>query len=188
MRGLVAARPAVASMAKNTMAANTAQKKAACNGRAMDRMVPPHSRRRAMPAYLRATGRRHPPACRCPARPARSGGRLTARHSSAGAARELDSLPNSFLDSFLGTELPPAPGDRPARLVADIAGGRRLSSAKPKLLMFSPSAATFSGYSAPHTPGPAIGSIRTSSALSLTAPDFRQAISASARHGSRSAD
>src|SRR4030081_1679668 len=68
-----------------------------------------------------------------------------------------------------------------------LAGGRR-SSAKPKLLLLSPSAATLSGYSAPQTPGPEIGLIRTSSAFSLTAPDFRQAISASARHGSRSAD
>src|ERR1700761_2866512 len=37
-------------------------------------------------------------------------------------------------------------------------------------------------------PGPEIGSMRTTSALSLTAPDFRQAISASPRQGSRSAD
>jgi len=37
-------------------------------------------------------------------------------------------------------------------------------------------------------PGPAIGSMRTTSAVSFTAPDFMQAISASARHGSRSAD
>src|SRR3982074_2596130 len=69
-----------------------------------------------------------------------------------------------------------------------LAGGRRLSSAKPKLLLLSPSAATLSGYSAPQTPGPEIGLIRTSSAFSLTAPDFRQAISASARHGSRPAE
>ena len=48
-------------------------------------------------------------------------------------------------------------------------------------------AATFSGNSAPHMPGPEIGSMRTMSALSLTAPDFRHAASASARHGSRSA-
>src|SRR6202022_1991820 len=68
-----------------------------------------------------------------------------------------------------------------------LAGGRN-SSAKPKLPLLSPSAATLSGYSAPQTPGPDIGSIRTSSAFSLTAPDFRHAISASARHGSRSAD
>ena len=51
-----------------------------------------------------------------------------------------------------------------------IPGGRRSSSAKPKLLLLSPSAATLSGYSAPHTPGPEIGSIRTSSAFSLTRP------------------
>src|SRR3954463_15940713 len=69
-----------------------------------------------------------------------------------------------------------------------LAGGRRLSSAKPNVPLLSPSAATFSGYSAPQTPGPEIGLIRTSSAFSLTAPDFRQASSASARHGSRSAD
>src|SRR5881394_4385359 len=69
-----------------------------------------------------------------------------------------------------------------------LAGGRRLSSAKPKLPPLSPSAATLSGYSAPQTPGPEIGLIRTRSAVSLTAPDFRHAISASARHGSRSAD
>src|SRR6201995_1368519 len=37
-------------------------------------------------------------------------------------------------------------------------------------------------------PGPEIGSMRATSALSLTAPDFRHAISASPRHGSRSAD
>src|SRR5262249_52703230 len=67
-------------------------------------------------------------------------------------------------------------------------GGRRSSSAKPYIEEASPSAATFSGNSAPHMPGPAIGSMRTTSALSLTAPDFRQAISASARQGSRSAD
>src|ERR1700694_3931068 len=69
-----------------------------------------------------------------------------------------------------------------------VPGGRRSSSAKPKLLLLSPSAATLSGYSAPHTPGPEIGLIRTSSAFSLTAPDFRHAISASVRHGSLSAD
>src|SRR6266567_1334008 len=69
-----------------------------------------------------------------------------------------------------------------------VVGGRGLSSAKPTLPLLSPSAATLSGYSAPQTPGPEIGLIRTSSAFSLTAPDFRHAISASARHGSRSAD
>jgi hypothetical protein len=37
-------------------------------------------------------------------------------------------------------------------------------------------------------PGPEIGSMRTISALSFTAPDFRHAISASARQGSRSAE
>src|SRR5258707_2256752 len=37
-------------------------------------------------------------------------------------------------------------------------------------------------------PGREIGLIRTRSAFSLTAPDFRQPISASARHGSRSAE
>src|SRR6266705_548369 len=68
-----------------------------------------------------------------------------------------------------------------------VVGGRGLSSAKPTLPLLSPSAATLSGYSAPQTPGPEIGLIRTNSALSLTAPDFRHAISASARHGSRSA-
>src|SRR5262249_60721530 len=52
---------------------------------------------------------------------------------------------------------------------------------------FSRGAPTFSGYSAPHTPGPEIGSTRTTSRLSFTAPDFRHATSASARHGSRSA-
>src|SRR3954463_16821366 len=67
-------------------------------------------------------------------------------------------------------------------------GGRSSSSAKPKLPALSPSAATLSGYSAPQTPGPEIGLIRTNSALSFTAPDFRQAISASVRHGSRSAE
>src|SRR6202158_2147073 len=66
--------------------------------------------------------------------------------------------------------------------------GGRSSSANPNVALLSPSAATLSGYSAPQTPGPEIGSIRTSSAFSLTAPDFRQAISASARHGSRSSD
>src|SRR3954453_14303679 len=66
--------------------------------------------------------------------------------------------------------------------------GGRNSSAKPKLPLLSPSAATLSGYSAPQTPGPEIGLIRTSSGVSLTAPDFRHAISASARHGSRSAE
>src|SRR6202140_1846963 len=37
-------------------------------------------------------------------------------------------------------------------------------------------------------PGPEIGSMRTMAALSLTVPDFRHAISASARPGSRSAE
>src|SRR5450631_2946954 len=37
-------------------------------------------------------------------------------------------------------------------------------------------------------PGPEIGSIRTRSGPSFTAPDFRHAISASARQGSRSAE
>src|ERR1700676_1306677 len=60
------------------------------------------------------------------------------------------------------------------------------SSAKPKLELLSPRAATLSGYSAPQAPGPEIGLIRTRSGPSLTAPDFRHAISASARHGSRS--
>src|SRR5262245_5456575 len=67
------------------------------------------------------------------------------------------------------------------------AGGRRLSSAKPKLEELSPKAATLSGKSAPQTPGPEIGEIRTRSGVSFTTPDFRQAISASARQGSRSA-
>src|SRR3954463_14467626 len=67
------------------------------------------------------------------------------------------------------------------------AGGRN-SSAKPKLPLLSPSAATFNGNSAPQMPGPEIGLIRISSGVSLTAPDFKQAISASARHGSRSAE
>src|ERR1700722_5818727 len=69
-----------------------------------------------------------------------------------------------------------------------LAGGRRSSSANPNEPLLSPSAATLSGNSAPQTPGPEIGSIRTRSALSWTAPDFRHAISASARHGSRSSD
>src|ERR1700754_4885920 len=69
-----------------------------------------------------------------------------------------------------------------------LAGGRSCSSAKPKVLLASPSAATFSGYCAPQTPGPEIGSTRTTSRLSLIAPDFRHATSASARHGSRSAE
>src|SRR3981189_1504630 len=69
-----------------------------------------------------------------------------------------------------------------------VVGGRGLSTAKPTLPLLSPSAATLSGYSAPQTPGPEIGLIRITSALSLTAPDFRHAISASARHGSRSAE
>src|ERR1700723_3268551 len=68
------------------------------------------------------------------------------------------------------------------------AGGRRSSSAKPKLAEFSPSAETLSGKSAPHAPGPEIGLIRTRSGPSLTLPDFRHAISASARHGSRSSE
>ena len=67
-----------------------------------------------------------------------------------------------------------------------LAGGRR-SSAYPRLPLASPSAATLSGNSAPQTPGPAIGSMRTSSAVSFTAPDFRHAFSASALQGSRSA-
>src|SRR5688500_4272167 len=50
-----------------------------------------------------------------------------------------------------------------------------------------PSAATFNGYSAPQAPGPEIGEIRASVALSFTAPDFMQAASASARQASRSA-
>src|ERR1700742_1133701 len=62
------------------------------------------------------------------------------------------------------------------------------SSAKPKLAELSPSAETFKGKSAPQTPGPEIGLIRTRSGPSLTAPDFKQAISASARPGSRSSD
>src|SRR6476660_6066474 len=66
------------------------------------------------------------------------------------------------------------------------AGGLN-SSAKPKLPTPSPSAATLSGYSAPQTPGPEIGSTRTRSGVSFTAPDLRHATSASARHGSRSA-
>ena len=66
--------------------------------------------------------------------------------------------------------------------------GRNSSFRKLKLPLLSPNTATLSGNSAPQTPGPEIGLIRTSSALSLTAPDFKQAISASARHGSRSAE
>jgi hypothetical protein len=64
---------------------------------------------------------------------------------------------------------------RPARLSAD--GGRRaqLSSAKPKLLLASPMAATFSGYRRRTDAGPEIGSTRTMSVLSFTAPDFRHA-------------
>src|ERR1700756_440301 len=68
------------------------------------------------------------------------------------------------------------------------AGGLKSLSAQPKLLLLSPSAETLSGNSAPQTPGPEIGSIRTRSALSFTAPDFRHATSASARHGSRSSN
>src|SRR5277367_6426483 len=67
-------------------------------------------------------------------------------------------------------------------------GGRRSSSAKPKLPLLSPNAATLSGNSAPQTPGPEIGLIRTRSGPSFTAPDFRHATSASARHGSRSSE
>src|SRR3954447_13978564 len=65
--------------------------------------------------------------------------------------------------------------------------GRRNSPAKPKLPLLSPSPATFSGYSAPQAPAPEIGLIRTRSAFAFPAPDFGHAISASARHGSRSA-
>src|SRR5918993_2823499 len=50
-----------------------------------------------------------------------------------------------------------------------------------------PSAATFSGNSAPQAPGPEIGEMRVSIAVSFTEPDFMQAASASARQGSRSA-
>src|ERR1700744_1344194 len=69
-----------------------------------------------------------------------------------------------------------------------VPGGRRSSSEKPKLAELSPSAKTFKGMSAPQAPGPEIGLIRTRSGPSLTTPDFRQAISASARHGSRSSE
>ena len=50
----------------------------------------------------------------------------------------------------------------------------------------SPSNDTLSGKSAPHMPGPSIGSIRTTPAPSLTAPDCRHVTSASCRQEARS--
>ena len=79
--------------------------------------------------------------------------------------------------------------DRPARLAGTLAGSRRAAAAhrQSRTLDVSASAATFNGNSAPQAPGPAIGEIRTTFALSLTSPDFMHAASASARQGSRSA-
>src|SRR4029453_15247513 len=54
--------------------------------------------------------------------------------------------------------------------------------------LLSPKAVTLRGNSAPHMPGPSIGSMRTTSAPILTVPDFMQATSASWRHGARSPD
>src|SRR5947209_18175521 len=50
-----------------------------------------------------------------------------------------------------------------------------------KLALPSPSAATFSAYSAPQTPGPATGLIGTRSAFSLPAPQLSHATLASSR-------
>src|SRR5262245_44183957 len=52
--------------------------------------------------------------------------------------------------------------------------------------LLSPNAATLSGKSAPHIPGPSIGSMRTTLAPILTEPDFMQATSASCLQGARS--
>src|SRR5262249_55396766 len=51
----------------------------------------------------------------------------------------------------------------------------------------SPKVDTLSGKSAPHTPGPRIGRMRTMPAPSLTVPALRHCTSASWRHGARSA-
>ena len=72
--------------------------------------------------------------------------------------------------------------DRPG-----MAPGGRGSSAKPSAAL-SPKVDTFSGKSAPHTPGPRIALIRTMPAPSLTVPALRHSTSASSRHGSRSAN
>ena len=64
-------------------------------------------------------------------------------------------------------------------------GGRRSSPNASGMLI--PNDDTFNGKSAPQAPGPLIGSMRTFPTLSLTAPELRQAISASRRQGSRSA-
>ncbi len=50
----------------------------------------------------------------------------------------------------------------------------------------SPSAETLSGKSAPHMPGPSIGSICTTPEPTFTSPDFRQLTSASWRQAARS--
>src|SRR5262249_33940149 len=71
-------------------------------------------------------------------------------------------------------ELPPIP-----------AGGLS-SSAYPKGAL-SPRLDTLKGTSAPHIPGPRMGSRRTMPAPSLTVPALRHASSASCRHASRSA-
>src|SRR5262245_23487112 len=52
--------------------------------------------------------------------------------------------------------------------------------------LLSPNAATLSGKSAPHIPGPSIGSMRTTLAPILTEPDFMQATSASCLQSARS--
>src|SRR4051794_16817541 len=66
-----------------------------------------------------------------------------------------------------------------------VPGGRRSSAYA--IGVASPKLDTFNGYSAPQTPGPLIGVMRTIPAPSRTAPDSRHCTSASCRHASRTA-
>ena len=54
------------------------------------------------------------------------------------------------------------------------------------MAVLSPKSATLSGKSAPHLPGPSIGCICSMPTPILTAPDLRQATSASCRQDARS--
>ena len=156
------------------MAANKEPYQGPDNGRAADRPVRPHKAAR-------------------PGLPSAGSSISSSRGATPGADSEIGPLDGAAVvrlaKRVVGIRRRRGGGrlrDRPARLVAELAGGRN-SSAKPKVALASPNAATLSGNCAPHMPGPEIGSIRTSSGPSLTAPDFRHATSASARHGSRSA-
>jgi hypothetical protein len=108
-----------------------------------------------------------------------------ARAGAGGAAAGGSTRPCGGFDNG-GSAFDCTPGQRCGTAPAGMLfGGRRGSSLYPSGAL-PPSADTRSGKSAPHIPGPLIGEMRTRSGVSVTAPELRQATSASRRHASRS--